>query len=186
MAPPVGVIARLQARVGVQQAVGVDQHSARSEGTVCAHEERVFRLGRGHVVQRERGGEHIARGNRRGFEVADHRSQPGAQPAPGHGQHRLVAVDADDTCPRKPRHAARRQSPRPRAEVHQRADRAVECIERTGCRVENIGVVRDEREDLLVVLAGLDPEMLGDGHDQILEWFARECWLLQTFLRWSR
>ncbi len=79
-----------------------------------------------------------------------------------------IAVDTDHPSARKALQAPSRQGSRSGAQIEQQPGGTVERHERVGRRVQDLVVVRNEREDLPVILLGPDPEMGGNAHAGML------------------
>jgi len=120
------------------------------------------------VVQRERRGDYVAARDRRGLEIGDNRPESAAEALGGHGQHLRVAIDADDRRPSQGRRAAGRQRTGADPEVDEHPGRPLQAIERGRRLIQDLLVERNERQDLLVVLTGLDAQVLVDAHGGIL------------------
>jgi hypothetical protein len=118
-----------------------------------------------HVVQRERGGDRVARRQIDPFEAAAYGGEPPPEAPARRGQHRLVSVDAGDARRGFRGKTAGGQRAGPDAEIddHRAAadDRGGEDRRRL---IQHLLIAWDERPDSRVVITQIDAEMRCGSH----------------------
>src|SRR5262245_46368477 len=167
MTMPGGAVPRLQDRVRIEAAVGVDEYTLGFQRIEAPLVQRRLCLAGRDVMQGERSGNHVALWQRQLEEVPGHATQPPLQPLLRHVEHAGIGIDAHHSRIAACAHHPARKSSRPGSEIDDGGAAFAQGCDRGRGRVEHLLVIRDESADRLVVVGDSDSKMCCNTHDRL-------------------